>query len=195
MADRAIRLIAGLGNPGAKYDDTRHNAGFWLVDEIARRHGAGFRVESRFHGEVVKLALGSTGPEVWLLKPNTYMNRSGQAVRALAAFYRLAPEEVLVVHDDLDLPPGTVRFKRTGGHGGHNGLKDIHAQLGSRDYRRLRIGIGHPGNAEDVVGYVLRKPPAEERRLIDSAVEAAESQVVRLAEGDYDGAMLALHSR
>ena len=148
-----LRLIVGLGNPGADYDKTRHNVGFWLLDSLARRYGGVFRREAKFHGEACQVSVD--GHPLWLLKPQTFMNRSGASVIALARFYKLVPEAILVVHDELDLPPGAVRLKRGGGHGGHNGLRDIIQQLGSREFLRLRLGIGHPGDSRAVINYVL----------------------------------------
>jgi PTH1 family peptidyl-tRNA hydrolase len=188
----SIALVAGLGNPGPRYADTRHNAGFWLVDRLAAGQGAVFRRSPRFLGE---LAEAGRERRVWLLKPDTYMNHSGQAVSALVHFYRYPAEQVLVVHDDLDLPPGTVRLKRGGGHGGHNGLKDILAALGSPEFLRLRIGVGHPGPGGDVVGYVLTAPRPEERRLIDEAIERALEVLPRLLEGEVDRVMNLLNRR
>jgi PTH1 family peptidyl-tRNA hydrolase len=187
-----LHLVVGLGNPGPRYADTRHNAGFWLVDRLAAQHRAVFRRASRFHGDVVEMDLGH---RLWLLKPETFMNRSGQAVAALAGFYRYPPGQVLVVHDDLDLPPGTVRLKRGGGHGGHNGLRDILAQLGSPDFLRLRLGVGHPGPGGDVVAYVLSRAPAEEQRLIDEAIDRALGVLPRLVAGEVDRVMNVLNSR
>ena len=183
----------GLGNPGPGYQETRHNAGFWLLDELARRHGGRFRQESRFHGETARLEIDGRG--FWLLKPLTFMNRSGASVAAFARFYRLPAQTILVVHDEVDLPVGAVRFKRSGGHGGHNGLRDLHAQLGSDEYRRLRLGIGHPGSARAVVEYVLSRPSAEDRRLITEAIDDVLEQLPQLVAGDYARAMNALHSR
>ncbi len=187
-----IQLIVGLGNPGAKYEPTRHNAGFWLVDELARRHGGALRSESKFHGEVGRL--GIAGKDVWLLKPMTYMNRSGQAVAALARFYKIPVESILVAHDELDLPPGGVKLKQGGGHAGHNGLRDICAQLG-RDFLRMRIGIGHPGHASEVTGYVLGKPSPDERVLIERAVDECIEAVPDIVAGEQQKAMHRLHSR
>ncbi|MFZ2207628.1 MAG: aminoacyl-tRNA hydrolase [Porticoccaceae bacterium] len=185
-----IRLIVGLGNPGAAYDRTRHNAGADLVQALARGFGVTLRHEARFHGSVARIP-----PELRLLVPGTFMNRSGQAVVALLQFYQIAPDNMLVVHDDLDLPPGTVRFKLGGGHGGHNGLRDIMSALGERrDFARLRIGIGHPGAGADVVSYVLRKPPPAERELIDSTFARAADVIPDLMGGDFDRAMRRLHT-
>jgi len=191
MSD-AIECIVGLGNPGPKYEKTRHNAGYWFLDEIARRHAVLLRPESKFAGETGRLELA--GHRCWLLKPTTFMNRSGRAVGALARFYRIPPERILVVHDELDLPPGTVRLKKGGGHGGHNGLRDTMAVLGSRDFHRLRIGIGHPGHKDQVVDYVLSPPRKEEEILIRQAIDRAADQLELLLEGRFEAAMNNLHS-
>lgn len=188
----AIRLIVGLGNPGREYESTRHNAGFWWVDELARAQNLNFRSESKFHGLTARGQLH--GQEVFLLKPQTFMNVSGRAVGALAQFYKIAPAEMLVVHDELDMPPGGIKLKLGGGHGGHNGLKDIIAQLGSRDFWRLRIGIGHPGDRAEVVNYVLNDPRREERELIDEAMQKAQNVAHLVIEGKIEAAMLKLHS-
>lgn len=192
MAD-GIRVIAGLGNPGPGYEHTRHNAGADWVRALARAHGAPWRREPRFFGDLARL--DPAGGPVWLLVPETYMNRSGQAVSALLRFHRIPPAQLLVVHDDLDLPPGTIRLKRGGGHGGHNGLRDIMQALGgAQDFARLRIGIGHPGSGADVVGYVLRKPAPEERQQIESAVTRGLDILPALAGGDWNRAMRELHT-
>lgn len=185
----AIAVVAGLGNPGPAYVDTRHNAGFWFVDRLAAG-GASFRSVGRFHGEVAELA----EPPCRLLKPATFMNRSGQSVAALMNYYRLSVEELLVVHDDLDLPAGTARLKQGGGHGGHNGLRDIMAALGQRDFRRLRIGVGHPGDRERVVGHVLERPTREEARLMEEAIDRAIKVFPMVLEGAWEKAMHTLHS-
>jgi len=187
-----IRLITGLGNPGREYETTRHNAGCWWVDELARMQNLHFRNEPRFHGLVARGQL--YGHEVLLLKPQTFMNVSGRSVGALAQFFRISPAEVLVVHDELDLPPGAARLKLGGGHGGHNGLKDIIAHLGARDFWRLRLGIGHPGERADVAGYVLHDPRREERKLIEGAVQRALEVAPLVIEGKAEAAMLKLHS-
>jgi PTH1 family peptidyl-tRNA hydrolase len=186
----APRLIVGLGNPGAEYADTRHNAGFWLCERLAAKFGAEFRRESRFHG-----LAGRTRDQVWLLLPQTYMNHSGQAVAALARFYRIAPGEMLVLHDELDLPPGTLRLKFGGGLGGHNGLKDIAAHFGTQDFWRLRIGVGHPGDRDQVVDYVLKKPRAEERTLIEAALDRALEHWQHIERGEYPAAMQKLNTK
>ena len=190
---QGIQCIIGLGNPGEKYQDNRHNAGFWFVDELARRHGIRLHPEGKFFGDVGKLELA--GGKCWLLKPMTYMNRSGQSASALARFYRIAPEQVLVVHDELDFPAGTVRLKQGGGHGGHNGLRDIISALGSRDFWRLRLGIDHPGHRDKVTGYVLSRPPRDEQQKIELAVDAGADAIEDLLRGDYQKFMNQLHSK
>jgi len=192
MADQRIRLIVGLGNPGPKYDQTRHNAGFWFVDQLALRFGGQFRAESKFSGEVCKIRVAEE--EVWLLKPMTFMNRSGLAVRQLSTFYKIPLEEILVAHDELDLDPGVVRLKRGGGHGGHNGLRDISSQLG-KDFMRLRIGIGHPGHKDDVVDFVLSRARREEQQGIDDAINEAADAAEDIISGQSQKAMNQLHSR
>ncbi len=187
-----IRLIVGLGNPGSQYEATRHNAGFWWVDEFARSSGASFRPENKFHGLVARST--AHGREVFLLKPQTFMNVSGRAVGAVAQFYKIEPASILVVHDELDLPPGSAKLKLGGGHGGHNGLKDIIAQLGTKDFWRLRIGIGHPGERSEVVNYVLHPPRKEEQELINGAMQRAQAVAPLVVEGKLEAAMLKLHS-
>lgn len=187
-----IKLIVGLGNPGQEYESTRHNAGFWWVDEFARRHATQFRAENKFHGLVAHMQ--AQGRDIWLLKPQTFMNASGRAVVALALFYKILPDQILVVHDELDLPPGAARLKLGGGHGGHNGLKDIIAHLGVREFWRLRIGIGHPGERSEVVNYVLKPPRKEEQPLIDEALQRAHEVAPLIVEGKLQPAMLKLHS-
>lgn len=187
-----IRLIVGLGNPGPEYEKTRHNAGFWLVDELAWQHKAALRAESKFFGEAARATLAAG--DLWLLKPMTYMNLSGQAVAALAKFYKITPEEILVVHDELDLPPGAARFKQGGGHGGHNGLKDIIARLGSPNFWRLRIGIGHPGDRNEVANFVLKKARAEEQQAIDDAMAKAMQVLPQAIAGEMAIAMKNLHT-
>ncbi len=192
-AGAAIALVVGLGNPGDRYAQTRHNAGFWFVDELARRYGGSFRSEKRFHGEVARIAL--PGGECQLLKPTTFMNRSGQSVAALANFFRIPPATILVAHDEIDLPPGAVRLKQGGGHGGHNGLRDIIPALGGPDFWRLRLGVGHPGHKDLVVNYVLDRPRQEEARLIEDAIQAAADQFPVMFRGDWARAQNDLHSR
>lgn len=192
MQGQEIRLVVGLGNPGADYVSTRHNAGFWFVDELARRFGGQFKPEKKFHGEMARIDVA--GQDVRLLKPMTYMNRSGLAIRAAADFLKIPVQAVLVAHDEIDLPPGTMRLKQGGGHGGHNGLRDTHAHMGA-DYLRLRIGVGHPGNASEVVGYVLKRPSKDEESIIQRAIDdAADSFELLLKEG-LQKAQTQLHSR
>ena len=187
-----IRLIVGLGNPGREYETTRHNVGFRWVGELARLQNLSFKNETKFHGLAARGQLH--GREMLLLKPQTFMNASGRAVGALAQFYKIAPAEILVVHDDLDLPPGVARLKLGGGHGGHNGLKDIIAHLGTRDFWRLRLGIGHPGERAEVVNFVLNDPRKEERALIEQAVQRAFEVSDLIIAGKQEAAMLKLHS-
>ncbi|WP_114154215.1 aminoacyl-tRNA hydrolase [Chromobacterium haemolyticum] len=187
-----IRLIVGLGNPGPEYDRTRHNAGFWLLDELCWRHKGNWRTDGKFHGDIARVDI--EGQDVWLLKPMTYMNLSGQAVLALAHFYKILPDQILVVHDELDLPPGAARFKQGGGHGGHNGLKDIAARLGSPAFWRLRLGIGHPGDRNEVANFVLKKPRAEEQQGLDEAIEQALRQLPAAIGGKMAVAMKELHT-
>ena len=167
-----IKLIVGLGNPGDKYTDTRHNAGEWLIERLARRFNVSLNPESKFFGKTARTLVN--GKEVRLLVPTTFMNLSGKAVGAFASFYRIKPEEILVIHDELDLPPGTAKLKQGGGHGGHNGLKDIVAQLGNNNnFYRLRIGIGHPGHRDLVAGYVLNKPSPVDRDALEKVLDEA----------------------
>jgi PTH1 family peptidyl-tRNA hydrolase len=191
----APRLIVGLGNPGAEYAKTRHNAGFWFCEGLANDLGARFSFESRFHGFVASLREESRKAPLWLLMPQTFMNRSGQAIVALACFYRILPDEILVIHDDLDLPPGQTRLKFGGGSGGHNGLKDATAHLGVPDYWRLRIGIGHPGDRDEVINYVLKPPRQEERDSILEAIDRALTAWPLLARGDWEKATQRLNIR
>jgi PTH1 family peptidyl-tRNA hydrolase len=186
----AISLIVGLGNPGAEYADTRHNAGFRFLDAILER-GTSLRAETRFSAACAKMRIVER--EVWLLAPQTFMNRSGESVAKFANYYKIPVSEILVAHDDLDLPPGTVRFKVGGGDGGHNGLKDVTEKLGA-DYARLRIGIGHPGNAAQVSSYVLRRAPAAEQELIDEAIARARSHLADIVSGQHQKVMNALHA-
>lgn len=190
-----LRLIAGLGNPGPNYERTRHNAGFWLIDQIADDLKLTFSSEKSFFGDVAKGKID--GEHLLLVKPMTYMNRSGQAVGALARFYKLAPEQVLVLHDELDLFPGQVKLKQGGGHAGHNGLKDIQAALGSPAFWRLRLGIGHPrtlGLAQQVADFVLHPPRRDEQTQIEDALTRARAQIPALLAGRFDQATKLLHS-
>ena len=185
--------MVGLGNPGADYVDTRHNAGFWLVEQIAAEQSISFRPEKRFHAEICKFS--SHGRDCYLMKPQTFMNHSGRAVAALARYYKLKPAQILMIHDELDLPPGVSRLKSGGGHGGHNGLRDAIAQLGSRDFFRVRLGIGHPGDAKKVINYVLRKPSISDRHAIDQAIQDTLAVVPLVLEGSVEKAMHVLHTR
>jgi len=186
-----VLLIVGLGNPGAQYTQTRHNAGFWFVDALTRTARIECRYDSKFHGEVAKCDGTSA---YWLLKPTTFMNHSGRAVQALQQFYKIPATQMLVVHDDLDLPVGTARLKRGGGHGGHNGLRDIIAQLGTPDFLRLRLGIGHPGQREQVVDYVLKKASVADKQAINDAIERSLTVLPELLSGAIEKAMQRLHS-
>lgn len=192
MTDSVIQLIAGLGNPGVKYDKTRHNAGFWFVDELARRYLGTFKLEAKFSGECCKVEIA--GEPIWLLKPTTFMNRSGLSVKQLSSFFKILPEHVLVVHDELDIDPSVLRLKSGGGHGGHNGLRDLHAQIG-KDYWRLRVGIGHPGAANKVADYVLSRPPAAEDIEIHNSIDRAADEIERIVIGDMQKAMNVLHTQ
>jgi PTH1 family peptidyl-tRNA hydrolase len=188
----SIRLIVGLGNPGPEYEQTRHNAGFWLVDQLA---GDRLAREAKYNALAAKTTIA--GKEVWLLEPQTYMNRSGQSVGALARFFKIAADEILVAHDELDLPPGSAKIKKGGSSGGHNGLKDITAALGTQDYWRLRIGIGHPRTMnlqQQVVDFVLHRPRREEQLLIDDAIANSLQVIPLLIEGKFEAAMMQLHT-
>ncbi|MBP8172668.1 MAG: aminoacyl-tRNA hydrolase [Aeromonadaceae bacterium] len=188
-----IRLIVGLGNPGPEYAATRHNAGAWYVAELASRYNGQLREEAKYFGLTARISL--QGQEVRLLIPTTFMNLSGKSVGALANFFQIPPESILVAHDELDLPPGTARFKQGGGHGGHNGLKDIISKLAnSKDFHRLRIGIGHPGDKNKVAGFVLTKAPQSEQQLIDAALDEALRCTDILFQQDMTRAMNRLHA-
>ncbi|BBU03746.1 peptidyl-tRNA hydrolase [Aeromonas veronii] len=188
-----IKLIVGLGNPGPEYAKTRHNAGAWYVEQLARWHNVSLREEPKFFGHTARILV--EGQDVRLLIPNTYMNLSGKAVTALARFYQIEPEAMLVAHDELDLPPGIAKFKQGGGHGGHNGLKDIIAKMGNNNnFFRLRLGIGHPGSKEQVAGFVLTKAPSSEQSLIDAALDESLRATDILFKQDMTKAMNRLHS-
>jgi len=181
MASMPMRIIVGLGNPGPEHQVTRHNAGFWFVDLLARRHGGEFRDYRKYSGETARVTIAER--ELWLLKPTTYMNRSGISVRQLADFFKVPPEEILVAYDELDLPVGALRLKKGGGHGGHNGVRDVIAHIGE-GFWRLRIGIGHPGNRQEVIDYVLsRAPRAEEDLILDTVTSAADALPLLLEQG------------
>jgi PTH1 family peptidyl-tRNA hydrolase len=188
-----IRLLVGLGNPGPEYEATRHNAGFWFIDEVARALRVSLTPERSYFGLAARANLAD-GP-VWLLEPMTFMNLSGKSVAALARFFKIEPGEILVAHDELDLMPGHVKMKLGGSHAGHNGLKDIQAQLGSADFWRLRLGIGHPGMKAEVVNYVLRKPLAEQREAIDKSIEQAAAALPLMLEGDMERALMKVHAK
>lgn len=186
-----FRLIVGLGNPTSRYEQTRHNAGFWFLDEVAARQGVRFNSDSRTQGMLARLDCGHES--VFLLKPMQYMNRSGGAVSLLANFYKISPSQILVAHDELDFAPGTVKLKVGGGHGGHNGLRDIVAKLAAPDFVRIRIGIGHPGDRNEVVNYVLDRPARHDAGLIHSAIDRAASCFSDLLAGKLDAVMNVLH--
>ena len=191
MSGTPLQIIVGLGNPGNEHLQTRHNAGFWFVDALSRHYGGQFRGHTRYHGEVCRIKVGDQ--ELTLLKPHTYMNRSGLAIRALMDYTKVVPEQILVAHDELDLPPGVARFKLGGGHGGHNGLRDTMMHIG-QNFWRLRLGIGHPGDRSQVIDYVLQRAPAnEEDSIMAALVNAAEQLPVFIDQG-AEKAMHALHS-
>ena len=192
MPSSQIKLIVGLGNPGPDYQQTRHNAGFWFVDLIARQYGGTLKVESRFHGQVCRVT--AEGHDLRLLKPATFMNRSGQAVTAVAHYFKITPEEILVAHDELDIPCGDCRLKKGGGHGGHNGLRDIMNTLGTRDFYRLRIGIDHPGDTNKVVNYVLNRPSKSDMDAIEKSLDDANHSISDILSGEFQKAMNRLHS-
>ncbi len=192
MTELGIRLVVGLGNPGEQYEATRHNVGFWLVDGIAMALHEQFRAEPKFHGQLCRVSVG--GSDLRLLKPSTYMNRSGQSVAAVARYYSIPPEQILIAHDELDLPVGQVRLKQGGGHAGHNGLRDTIAALGSREFWRLRIGIAHPGDRTLVTGYVLGRPSRADADQITAALQDAERALDDLVVGRFQLVMNRLHS-
>ena len=192
MAGLPLRIIVGLGNPGPEHQVTRHNAGFWFVDVLAQRHGVEFRDYRKFSGETARISI--SGQDIVLSKPTTYMNRSGLSVRQLSDFYKIAPDEILVAHDELDLPVGSVRLKHGGGHGGHNGLRDTIAHVGD-SFWRLRLGIGHPGNKTEVIDYVLTRAPRAEEELILDAVNSAADCIPLILEQGAERAMTKLHNR
>jgi len=189
----AIRLIVGLGNPGREHARNRHNVGYWLVERFAAGEGAALRADSKYHGLVARVA--KSGGDLWLLMPTTYMNVSGTSVGALSRFFKIAPEEILVVHDELDFPPGTVKLKLGGGAAGHNGLKDIVAKLGTQGFWRLRIGIGHPGDRDVVADYVLSSPSPADREAIEASIDKGLAVIPLAIAGDLEGAMHQLHAK
>ena len=188
----SIQLIVGLGNIGQEYAQTRHNAGWWMLDELAATWGASFREDKKYYAAVAKA--NTPQGEVWLMKPSTYMNKSGQAVGALANFFKIPVSDLLVLHDELDIQPGHVRLKKGGGNGGHNGLKDIQAKMGSADFWRVRLGIGHPGDRNLVSGFVLNKPSRDDREAIDDAIWRTRCEINDILSGDMEAAMRVLHS-
>lgn len=187
-----IKLLVGLGNPGPEYEDTRHNAGFWWLEAVARELKVTLQPERSYFGVMARTTW--EGRPLWLLEPMTYMNRSGQAVGALARFFKIAPEEILVAHDELDLPPGELKLKKGGGHAGHNGLRDIHAQLGNSDYWRLRIGIGHPGDKSEVANWVLKKPAPDQREALHASIDRAVRALPDLLHGHMEKATAHIHT-
>jgi len=192
VAGLPLKLVVGLGNPGREYAQTRHNAGWWYLDALARLAAVSWQHSGRHQSEVARALI--EGAELWLAKPATFMNRSGAAVSSIAGFYRIEPQEILIVHDDIDLPPGTVRLKQGGGHGGHNGLRDTIAHIGET-FWRLRFGIGHPGNKAEVIDYVLTRAPRAEEDSILEAVSTAADCIPLLLEQGAERAMARLHSR
>ena len=195
---RMIKLFVGLGNPGAEYEATRHNAGFWFIDALARELKCSLSYDKSYYGLVARKALtgtpGVAGQAVWLLQPQTFMNLSGKSVGALAKYFKIAPEEILVAHDELDIVPGQAKLKLGGSHAGHNGLRDIHAQLGTDQYWRLRIGIGHPGVKSEVIHWVLKKPLAEHRDGIEQTIERGVKALPHFLAGEMEKAMLVVHT-
>jgi PTH1 family peptidyl-tRNA hydrolase len=187
-----IKLFVGLGNPGAEYEDTRHNAGFWWIDALARELNVNLVPDKSYFAKVARTQV--KGQTVWLLEPQTFMNLSGKSVGALAKFFKIAPEEILVVHDELDVIPGQAKLKFGGSHAGHNGLRDIHAQMGTGDYWRLRLGIGHPGVKSEVVNWVLKKPMAEQRDLIQDAIGRSIKAAEMLIQGEMEKATVQIHT-
>ena len=192
MAGLPLRIIVGLGNPGPEHQFTRHNAGFWFVDVLARRHGGEFRDYRKYSGETARVSV--SGQEIVLLKPTTYMNRSGLAVRQLSDFFKVPPQEILVAHDDLDIPVGTVKLKQGGGHAGNNGVRDVIAHIGA-DFWRMRLGVGHPGTKTEVIDYVLTRAPRHEEELILESVATAADALPLLLEQGAERAMSRLHTR
>ncbi len=187
-----FQLIVGLGNPGPQYAATRHNAGFWLLDRLAGKYDCRFRTETRFSGELARFSAASL--DCWLLKPATFMNESGRAVQALLSFYKLDPARMLVIHDDIDLPPGTIRLKTGGGHGGHNGLRDIIEKTGTNVFGRIRIGVGHPGSSDKVIASVLGRADARDQQLIDDAIDEVLQHMPAIIRGDLQKVMTQLHT-
>lgn len=186
-----IQLIVGLGNPGQQYEATRHNVGAWFIEMLAREFSIDLKTENKFQGSIGRIQ--TTEYDLWLLIPTTYMNKSGLAVKALSHFYKIPPEAILVAHDELDFPPGITRFKQEGGHGGHNGIRDVIDHLQSKNFHRLRIGIGHPGHRDQVTDYVLSRPSKKDHELIVDSLELAKSVLPTFISGDYQKAIALLH--
>ena len=191
MSNTPIQLIVGLGNPGEQYENTRHNAGYWFVDALAEQHNITFRTDVKFSAEIVKISI--KGRNIWLLKPLTFMNRSGLSVSALANYFNIPIDAILVAHDELDFPAGIVKLKKAGGHGGHNGLKDIIKAINGREFLRLRIGIDRPSNTKKVVDYVLSQATKDQSISIDNAIARSLEQMDYLLQGEFQKAMNALH--
>lgn len=187
-----IRLFVGLGNPGPEYESTRHNAGFWWLDAVAREFKTSLVMDKSYHGLAARTSVN--GQPVWLLKPQTFMNLCGKSVASLARFFKIAPQEILVAHDELDIVPGAAKLKLGGGHAGHNGLRDIHAQLGTDDYWRLRLGVGHPGVKSEVINWVLKTPSLDHRLAIDQSIARALTALPHLLAGDMEKATLRVHT-
>lgn len=187
-----IKLFVGLGNPGPEYESTRHNAGFWWLDEVAREFKTPLLMDKNYYGLIGRTTVN--GQTVWLLKPQTFMNLCGKSVAALARFYKIQPQEILVAHDELDIVPGEVKLKLGGSHAGHNGLRDIHAQLGTDDYWRLRLGVGHPGVKSEVINWVLKKPSLDHRIAIDQSIDRALKALPHFLAGDMDKATMLVHT-
>ena len=187
-----LRIIAGLGNPEEKYERTLHNAGFWFVDAVARKYGGSFRYEKKFDADICRVNLH--GEDIWLIKPQSYMNCSGGPIRGMLDYYRLRVNELLVAHDEIDLPPGTVRLKQAGGHGGHNGLRDI-VKHASAEFLRLRLGVGHPGDKSKVTGYVLKRVGSDVEAVLERNIDDAIAVMPLLVDGDFNAAMKKLHTK
>jgi len=192
-----IRLLVGLGNPGPEYEATHHNAGFWWIDAVARQLKASLVPERGYFGLMARVSNATPGRSepLWLLEPQTYMNLSGKSVAALARFFKISPDEILVAHDELDLVPGQVKFKKGGGHAGHNGLRDIHSQLGTPDYWRLRLGIGHPGVKAEVIDYVLRKPTPAHREAIQESIDKTLPALDQILAGEMERALMKINAK
>ena len=189
----SIKLIVGLGNPGSQYTNTRHNAGFWFVDALCKKYGFDLKDNKKFYGEAANVDINNHS--IWLLKPMTYMNHSGKALQSITQFYKIKPEEILVAYDELDLPPGTVKLKKGGGHGGHNGLRDIISLIGSNEFYRIRLGIGHPGHKSQVVSWVLNRASSDDEISINNAIDKSLAVLEDLLDGQLEKATRELHTR